>query len=347
MSKTWEASLLSKDATMQDAIKTLNTSTIKLVCLVDSNFKLAGVITDGDIRRAIVAGKTLESSVSEFMCFTPITFRASDTKAKRRKTFEAHKLLYIPVIDEQSKVINIDISQSISVFAQSNTVFLMAGGYGTRLRPLTEVCPKPLLTVGSKPILETIIDSFVHYGFHEFKISVHYLAEQIKGHFKNGEQFGVDIDYVEESSPLGTAGALSLLPMQDKPLILMNGDLLTKVDFRELLAYHVSEKAKVTMCVREYEYQVPYGVIQADNNEVKQVIEKPVEKYFVNAGIYVISPEVVNRLEKGSYKDMPDLINECLAHNEKVAMFPIHEYWLDIGRMADFERAQIDFMHNF
>lgn len=347
MNEPWTDSLLPLPATMQDAITTLNESSIKLVCLTNAQSQLVGVITDGDIRRAIVAGKELSTPVTDFMCTTPVTFSPQDSRIARKKAFEHHKLLYIPVLDAENKVINIDVSQSLSVLTQSNTVFLMAGGYGTRLRPLTEECPKPLLKVGTKPILETIIESFVNYGFQEFKVSVHYLAEQIKDYFKDGSQFGVDIGYVEESKPLGTAGALSLIPAQTDPLILMNGDLLTKVDFKELLAYHLSEQAQITMCVREYEYQVPYGVINAQDNQVKEIVEKPIEKYFVNAGIYVISPEVVNALAKGSHKDMPDLINECLAKQEKVAMFPIHEYWLDIGRMADFERAQIDFLHNF
>lgn len=347
MNNRWTKSILPLPATMQDAIKTLNESSIKLVCLTNDHGELKGVITDGDIRRAIVSGKGLNTPVIEFMCETPITISPQDSRMSRKKAFEHHKLLYIPIISSQNKVIDIEVSQFVTTITQSNTVFLMAGGYGTRLRPLTEECPKPLLKVGSKPILETIIESFVNYGFQEFKVSVHYLADQIKDYFQDGLKFGVDIGYVEESKPLGTAGALSLLPTQTDPLILMNGDLLTKVDFKELLTYHLNEQAQITMCVREYEYQVPYGVINVENNQVKEIIEKPIEKYFVNAGIYVLSPEVVNSLEKGSYKDMPDLINEYLNKGEKVALFPIHEYWLDIGRMADFERAQIDFLHNF
>ena len=345
MSKTWEASLLSKDATMQDAIKTLNTSTIKLVCLVDSNFKLAGVITDGDIRRAIVAGKTLESSVSEFMCFTPITFRASDTKAKRRKAFEAHKLLYIPVIDEQSKVINIDISQSIAVFAQSNTVFLMAGGFGTRLRPLTDHCPKPMLKIGNKPILETVIRSFIKAGFVNFYISTHYMPEQIEQHFGDGSELGVNITYVYEESPLGTGGALGLLPKdlpKDLPFIMMNGDVLTKVDFQRLLDFHTENQADATMCVREYDYQIPYGVINGEGNKITSMVEKPIQRFFVNAGIYVVSPRVIQSVPENHRIDMPTLLEEHMLERENILMFPIHEYWLDIGRMDDFNRAQAD-----
>ena len=169
----------------------------------------------------------------------------------------------------------------------------------------------------------------------------------IKKHFSNGTEYGVEIDYVEEKEPLGTAGALSLLPKQTSPVVMMNGDLLTKVDFSELLSYHQEEEAAITMCVREHEYQVPYGVIKSENNEVIQIVEKPTEKYFVNAGVYVVSPSIISRLKYGERLDMPDLINSCLLRNEKVSMFPIHEYWLDIGRMSDFKRAQSDIINFF
>ncbi|WMN59384.1 nucleotidyltransferase family protein [Pseudoalteromonas xiamenensis] len=347
MKAAWQNSILSVPATMQEAIDALNNSSYKLVCLVDFQGILKGVITDGDIRRAIVAGKTINTPVDDFMCSTPITFTVKTTAYQKRRLFNQHKLLYIPVINETGQVVDIEISTSGGIQEKTNTVFLMAGGFGTRLRPLTEQCPKPLLKVGTKPILETIIESFSNSGFQNFTISVHYLADQIKTHFKDGQDFGVNLNYIEESSPLGTGGALSLLPKQNEAVILMNGDLLTKVDFRELLSYHESENAKITMCVREYEFQVPYGVINSVENKVTSIVEKPIEKYFVNAGIYVISPDVINRLIQGQPIDMPDLINNCLKKDEKVTLFPIHEYWLDIGRMADFERAQLDFIQNF
>ncbi|MBR8842645.1 nucleotidyltransferase family protein [Pseudoalteromonas sp. JC3] len=347
MGGIWQATQLSASALMRDAIKILNNSSIKLVTVVDKG-RLLGVITDGDIRRAILDFKSLETPLTEIMCREPITANEFDSKAFVMSLLEKNKLQQIPIVDKNRELKNIITKDGLLKKCEiPNTVFLMAGGFGTRLKPLTQSCPKPLLRVGKKPILETILDSFCLHGFKNFFISVHYKADMIKGHFSNGIKYGVDIDYVEEKEPLGTAGALSLLPEQVVPVVMMNGDLLTKVDFSELLAYHQEEGAAITMCVREHEYQIPYGVIKSENNEVVRIVEKPTEKYFVNAGVYVVSPSVINRLNYGERLDMPDLINSCLQSNEKISMFPIHEYWLDIGRMSDFERAQSDIINFF
>lgn len=348
MSDKWRDTLLNASGSMQDAIKVLNTSAIKLVAVIDNYDHLLGVITDGDIRRAILEFKDLDSNVAEIMCHHPITSNMTESKTFVMALLEKHKLQQIPLVNHENQIQSI-VTKDCLLKKKTipNTVFLMAGGFGTRLHPLTHSCPKPLLKIGKKPILETILDSFCNHGFHNFFISVHYKAQMIRDYFNSGDEFGVDIAYVEETQPLGTAGALSLLPSQDKPIIMMNGDLLTKVDFSELLAYHQDEKAAITMCVREYEYQVPYGVINSHQNQVVSIVEKPTEKYFVNAGIYVVSPDVIQELAYQEHLDMPDLINKCLGKKQKVAMFPIHEYWLDIGRMSDFERAQSDIINFF
>lgn len=348
MKGLWQATRVKKSTSMQEAIEVLNNSSIKLVTVVDDNECLLGVITDGDIRRAILNFKALDTLVTDIMCHNPITAYETESKTFVMALLKKNKLQHIPIVDKKNQLKNIITKDSLLHKSQtSNTVFLMAGGFGTRLQPLTQSCPKPLLKIGKKPILETILDSFCQHGFNRFYISVHYKAQMIKDYFSSGSDFGVDIDYVEETSPLGTAGALSLLPEQLEPVIVMNGDLLTKVDFSELLAYHQEENAAITMCVREYEYQVPYGVINSNKNQVTSIVEKPIERYFVNAGIYVISPQVIKSISFQERLDMPDLINKCLENNEKVSMFPIHEYWLDIGRMSDFERAQSDIVNFF
>jgi NDP-sugar pyrophosphorylase family protein len=220
----------------------------------------------------------------------------------------------------------------------------MAGGLGTRLRPLTEDCPKPMLPVAGKPLLQNILEGFIASGFHRFYISVHYLADVIKKHFGDGERWGITIRYIEEDRPLGTAGALGLLPSVDHlPLIVMNGDLLTRVDFAELLDFHEGQKAEVTVGVREYEMQVPFGVIRSEGQNVVGIVEKPIQRFFVNAGIYVLSPRLVHTVAAGEHLDMPDLIQQVLDRQSPVAMYPIHEYWLDIGRPDDFVRAQLDY----
>jgi NDP-sugar pyrophosphorylase family protein len=225
----------------------------------------------------------------------------------------------------------------------------MAGGFGTRLRPLTDVCPKPLLEIGGKPILETILESFVGSGFRNFYISVHYRADQIKDYFGDGRRWGVLINYVEEHEPLGTAGALGLLPdnLPDLPMIVMNGDILTQIDFSRLLAYHNEHQGIATLCVRQYEYQIPYGVVSMDAQRITGIVEKPIHSCFSNAGIYVLNKSLVQSIAKRQQIDMPQLLNQQILAGELVSMFPVHEYWLDIGRESDFLRAQGEFLKYF
>ncbi len=220
----------------------------------------------------------------------------------------------------------------------------MAGGFGTRLRPLTDNCPKPLLKVGNKPILEIILQRFIDAGFHNFYISTHYLPEMIKEYFGNGSQWNVNITYVHESKPLGTGGALGLLPdtIEQLPLIMTNGDVLTNLDINALLEYHNKEDAIATMCVREYDYQIPYGVIDKDGNRVMGMTEKPTYKFHVNAGIYVVTPKLFNSVKENTKIDMPTLLESFIQDDNKVILYPLTEYWLDIGQMNEYKQAQKD-----
>jgi NDP-sugar pyrophosphorylase family protein len=220
----------------------------------------------------------------------------------------------------------------------------MAGGFGTRLRPLTNNCPKPMLKVGDKPILEQILLNFVEAGFHRFYISTHYMPEVIRDYFGNGEKWGISIQYVHEEEPLGTGGALGLLPHDeiDQPLFMMNGDLLTSLNLHSFLEFHETHNGVATMCVREYEHQVPYGVITSEGTQIKSMVEKPVHRFFVNAGIYLLDPALVKSVVPGTRIDMPTLLEGQIDGGSAVNMFPIHEYWLDIGRMDDFHKAQTE-----
>ena len=226
-------------------------------------------------------------------------------------------------------------------------VILLAGGFGTRLRPLTDNCPKPLLKLGGKPILETIVESFISFGFHQFYISTHYMPDTIKEYFGDGSQWGVDIHYVHENEPLGTGGSLGLLPdtLPDLPILMMNGDLLTKIDFVQLLKYHETYQPVCTMCVREDEYKVPYGVVEADGMKITSLVEKPTHKYFINAGVYVVSRKMVSAVTSNTRIDMTELIEQRLKNSEFISMFPVHEYWLDIGQKVDYYQAQKDVIH--
>ena len=217
----------------------------------------------------------------------------------------------------------------------------MAGGFGTRLHPLTEKTPKPLLKIGDRPILETILEQFIDYGFHDFYISTHFKSELIKDYFKDGGLYGVNIHYIYEDVPLGTAGSLGLLPssISDLPIIVMNGDILTKVNFEHLLDFHNSNKSDATVCVREYDFKVPYGVIETTNGcSIKSINEKPIHKFFVNAGIYVINKDLIDKIDGKRYLDMTDFLEGVINYN-KVNAFPVHEYWLDIGHISEYKRA--------
>lgn len=349
MTQLWKNILVSPSTTMEETIKVIDIGALKLALVVDSDQTLLGVVTDGDIRRALIRHQSMDTPIIDVMNNKPLVADVDTTKARLLSLMKKNSLIAIPLI-KNNKLVGLETLEKI-VYKPNyeNPIFLMAGGFGTRLRPLTNDCPKPLLKLGGKPILETIIENFVNSGFHNFYISTHFLSEKIKEHFGDGSDWGVNIEYVYEESPLGTAGALGLLPdsMPKLPVIMMNGDLLTKVDFEHLLSYHLGQKSLATMCVTEYEYQVPYGVVESVGNQVVSMVEKPLQRHFINAGIYVINPELVAQVEKNQVIDMPTLIEQKIAENHKVSIFPIHEYWLDIGKMNDFNQAQIDVRDKF
>lgn len=346
MSHCWQKTLISESSTIKQALEIINSEALRVAVVVDKENKLLGMITDGDIRRGLLSELTLSDSVSKIMNSNPFTARQSISKEELVELMEKKEILSVPMLDCEGRIVGLETLHSVlSKEIYLNPVFIMAGGFGTRLRPLTDNCPKPMLKVGDKPILETVIKSFIKAGFSNFYISTHYMPEQIHQHFGDGSDFGVSISYVHEDTPLGTGGALGLLPEdlpRDLPLIMINGDVLTKVDFQRLLNFHMENDADATMCVREYDYQIPYGVINGDGNQITSMVEKPIQRFFVNAGIYVVSPRVIQSVEKNQKIDMPTLLEQHMEERQKVLMFPIHEYWLDIGRMDDFNRAQTD-----
>lgn len=342
MSHNWKNILVPPTASIKDVLKVIDKEALKLALVVDQESHLLGTITDGDIRRALIDDKPLNTIVSEVMFTTPTTVSAKTPRNETLAIMDKKELLSIPIVDG-GKVVGLEtLHKIIHRKKYDNPVFLMAGGFGTRLKPLTDNCPKPLLIVGDKPILETVLLSFISAGFHNFYISTHYLPEMIRDFFGHGEKWGVTIEYVHEIDPLGTGGALGLLPkdLPELPIVVMNGDVLTKVNFEHLLAFHNDNNANATMCVREYEYQVPFGVIESDGLTIKSMVEKPVQLFHVNAGIYVISREIIDSVDVNEVVDMPSLLERHL--DNKVLMYPFHEYWLDIGRMDDFNRAQTD-----
>jgi len=343
MSHNWKNILVSPLSNIQDVLKVIDSEALQLALVVDLDNRLLGTVTDGDIRRALINDVPLSQPISEIMFTTPTTVDFSTSKAQILELMNAKQLHSIPILDD-GIVIGLETIHHLTQKAKyDNPVFLMAGGFGTRLKPLTDKCPKPLLKVGDKPILETVLLSFIKSGFHNFYISTHYLPEMIQEYFGDGTKWGISINYVHEEEPLGTGGALGLLPddLPDLPVLMMNGDVLTKVNLEALLAFHNENNANATMCVREYEYQVPFGVIESEGNIIKSMVEKPVQRFHVNAGIYVVGRKIIEQVNNNEVVDMPTLLERYLGND--VLMFPFHEYWLDIGRMDDFNRAQVDF----
>jgi dTDP-glucose pyrophosphorylase len=341
---------INPDHSITDAVVAIDRGGIRLALVIDAEHHLSGIVTDGDIRRALLSKFDFNRPVADIMNRKPIVVQTSASSNEMISIMRAHSILHLPVVDQNNRVVTIETLDKLATFKAKKTtpVFLMAGGFGTRLRPLTENVPKVMLKVGSRPILETIMMGFIDHGFSEFYISVYYLADQIREYFGDGSRWGVDIHYIQEDKPLGTGGSLSLLPEHiNEPIIMMNGDLLTNVNFNSLLNFHNAKQSIATMCVREYTMEVPYGVIEADNMRITSIVEKPKQKYFVNAGIYVLSPEVFKSIPKQHRQDMPDLFNDQIRLRKNVMMYPVHEYWLDIGRLGDFEQAQSDIIDIF
>ena len=336
--KNWRDFLLSTDATIRDAISVLQNNQCSVI--VNSEDHILGTVTDRDIRKALLRQTSLDASVCEIMNNSPTTLTSPLEPSEIRRMLSKKSFEQFPVVDSHQKVVGLHTNRELLKVKFPNHVVLMAGGLGSRLAPLTEACPKPLLKVGHQPVMETIIENFLEHGFYRFLISVNFQSEMIENYFQDGRQWGVSIEYLREKKALGTAGALSLLkePLEH-PLIVMNGDLLTKLNFRSLLEFHEDHEALITMCVREYDFQVPYGVVKLDGSYATALEEKPMHKYFVNAGVYVISPDVLFSIPKNEYHNMTDVIIPLLEQ-KKVISFPIHEYWIDIGKIKDLQKAQ-------
>lgn len=343
--KPIDAIKLSLTSTIRDALQIINNGAIQMAVVVDSEGKLLGTITDGDIRRGLLNNLRLEDSVETILHTTPTVATLSDTKEDILQKALTKKLHQIPIIDEEYRVLGIqEINDLIKPSSKPNMVVLMVGGLGSRLRPLTEVTPKPMLKVGNKPILQTIVEKFAEYGFNEIVLCVNYKSHIIQDYFGDGSAFGVTITYIFEEERMGTAGALSLLTsLPNEPFFVMNGDLLTNINFDHLCNYHLTQNAMATMCVREYDFQVPYGVVNMEGNTILSIQEKPVHKFFVSAGIYMLNPDVIRYIPKNQFYDMPSLFEALIQQNQKAVSFPIREYWLDIGQMEEYERANQEY----
>ncbi len=326
------------------AMQTINNSNAQIALVVDEQQRLLGTITDGDIRRALLYGETLEVPVEKLMNRKFRSVRRSDDQDVVLEMMRQEMLKQIPVLDEQGRVVQLLLLQEILNPKQlSNAVVIMAGGKGTRLYPLTKDCPKPMLKIAGKPILQILIEQCIKAGFKEFYISVNYLKEQIVDYFGDGKEIGVSINYLEENEPMGTAGSLQLLPKTiADPFLVLNGDLLTTFDYSHVMRLHADRNPSATICVREHITQIPFGVVQTDGDRLISFEEKPTYRQLVNAGVYVIDPSILIHLEPNKPIDMPSLLAKSRASGSEILVCPIHEYWLDIGRPEALNTAQMD-----
>jgi len=337
--------LLPSNATIKEALTVINKGAMQIALIVDTKQKLLGTLTDGDIRRAILNDMDLDSNISSIINTNPTVCHIEDTKEKILEIAVLKKIYQIPIVDDDGRLVGIEeVDELLKTKTKPNKVVLMVGGLGTRLRPLTEHTPKPMLKVGNKPILETIIVNFKKYGFTNIILCVSYKSEIIEEYFKDGSEFGVSIEYIHENKRMGTAGALSLIKTSlDEPFFVMNGDLLTDINFENMMDYHLSNHSVATMGVREYDFQVPYGVVNVEGQNILNIEEKPVHKFFVSAGIYVLSSAILQYIPKNEFYDMPTLFEKVIEEKKKSISFLIHEYWLDIGRIEEFEKANSEF----
>ena len=329
-------------SSIKKTMEIISNGSLKIALVVDTNNCFLGTLSDGDIRRqGLLKGKSLDDSI-DGIYNTNATI--SDRMTTKKELFDLciqNQISHIPIIDKNNRIIELFVLDDFFVRKQyKNTVVLMAGGEGLRLMPLTKNIPKPMLKVGNNPILHTIIEGFIKHGFTNFILCLGYKSDVIKNYFQDGKSLGVNIEYVTDDKPMGTAGALSLLKRKfNEPLFVMNGDILTNINYEELLEFHKSSNAKATMCVREYDIEVPYGVVTTNDQNIVAIEEKPIHSFFVNSGIYILDSNFIDLIPSNKFYDMPMLFQKLIDMNEKVVSFPIKEYWKDVGHLSEYEQA--------
>jgi dTDP-glucose pyrophosphorylase/CBS domain-containing protein len=338
--------IVSPQLSVSEAIPLLDRAGMGALLLCQGDRKLIGILTDGDIRRAIMRGVSFEQPCMEIASREPVVAPANVSPSQALHLMDHNRdflVNHLPVVDKEGRVVDLLLRRDLITQDQTAlSAVIMAGGFGTRLRPLTEGLPKPMLPVGGRPVMEQVIQQLREAGIRRVNVATHYKSQKIVEYFGDGRAFGIELCYTNEDRPLGTAGALGLMPAPQETLLVINGDLLTRVDFRVMLGYHRRHGADLTMAVRRYEMQVPYGVLECEGSRVCRLQEKPQLSFLVNAGIYLLEPVVYEYIPKGQSFDMTDLIQRLLDAERSVVGFPVHEYWLDIGQHADYEQAQAD-----
>jgi dTDP-glucose pyrophosphorylase/CBS domain-containing protein len=339
--KIWRTTVLPLNSSIKQSIAKLNDTGLQIVLVLDENDILLGTVTDGDIRRGLLRGLTLEDPIESVMRSNSLVVSPEMSRDIVLQLMHANRFRQLPVVDTSHKVLGLHFWDEISSAAErENLMIIMAGGLGTRLRPHTENCPKPMLPVAGKPMLERIIERAKTEGFGRFIISIQYLGHMIEDHFGNGERLGVQISYLKETTPLGTAGALGLLsPRPESPFVVTNGDVLSDIKYGELLDFHARHAAIATMAVSLHEWHHPFGVVHTQGVDIIGFEEKPVARTHINAGIYALSPEALSAMTANKHCDMPTLFEHLKTNGKRTVAYPMHEPWLDVGRPDDLSRA--------
>ena len=339
--ETWCQAILPEDSSIGQAILNLDKCGIKIVLVVNQSTELVGTISDGDIRRGLLKGLDLESPIKSIIRHNALVVPPEMSDEMVMQLMVANKIQQIPIVNEQQHVLGLHLWDEMTTPPiRENIMLIMAGGKGERLMPHTENCPKPMVMVAGKPMLEHIIMRGQQEGFNHFVLAIHHMGHMIEEYFGNGKHLGVNIEYLREDSPLGTAGALSLLdPYPDAPFLVTNGDVITDIRYGELLDFHNRYQAVATMAVRVHEWQHPFGVVQTEGVEIVGFEEKPISRSHINAGVYVLTPDALSELVLNEPCDMPKLFERLQEKSKRIVAYPMHELWLDVGRPDDLSEA--------
>jgi dTDP-glucose pyrophosphorylase len=336
----WKKTVICSSSSIKDAIKCLQKTGLKIVLVEDKNNIFKGTISDGDIRRGLLNNMTLDSNIDRIIKKDALIVPDNVDIDTVRSLMSSNQIFQIPIIDKNQKITGLHHWEDISKVAEKeNYMIVMAGGMGKRLMPHTEHCPKPLVEVAGKPMLEHIIDQAKNEGFKKFIFSINYLGHMIEEYFGDGSQHEISIEYIKEEEPLGTAGSISLIDhLINAPAVVTNGDIISDIRYGEILDFHCKQDAIATMAVKVYEQQNPFGVVETNGIDIISLKEKPITSNYINAGVYVVSPNAIKELKKGSYCDMPDLFRKIINLNKKAVVYPMHEPWVDVGRPDDLKK---------
>jgi dTDP-glucose pyrophosphorylase len=338
----WRLLAVSADAPLLEALQVIDRGGLQFVLVVEGE-RLVGLATDGDIRRALVGGLPTSTSIRHAMNPKPTVGLVSEHPSHWLRKLRDRQIRHLPIVDADGRLVRVVTAQNCAQ-PRSNWAVVMAGGLGTRLRPITEHVPKPMIEIGGTPILEIILRSLTGAGISRVFFAVNYRANMISDYFGDGARWDARVEYLHEPKRLGTAGALSLLPQAPpSPLLVMNGDILTGLNYGQMLDEHTASRAAATMCIREYATQIPYGVAEVDGHDLRGIIEKPIVTHLASAGIYALSPETLGRVPQAEYLDMPALFQGLIGDGQRVRVHRIDANWIDVGRLDDLQRAQLEF----